>query len=317
MKQFINHSFSIGTLTLPHRLIQGPLAGYSCAPFRELFSLYTAPAYCVSEMLSAHDVVNKHSIHHRYLYRSPNESNLCYQISGIDPLLMTEAAVKLEYLGAQLIDINCGCPKMKIRKKGAGSALLENPPLLLDIVSRIRKSIQCPLTVKIRLQSHEKDIPLCQSIVDAGADALIVHGRRWIDDYDIPCQLSQIAAIKQAVAIPVIANGDIQDSITLEKAFNDTGCDGFMVSRAGTGKPWIFQELLNGITLNIDVTKKVSFFIQHLKQLALLESEYQAVLQSKSLLHYYFFKDFTVDFKQKLYQLTRIEELEAALMILT
>ncbi len=308
-----NQPLSIGSLTLKHRLIQGPLAGFSCAPFRQLFSLFTPPAYCVSEMLSAHDVLHKHQPNGRYLYRSPEEEVLCYQIAGTDPTVMAEAAIKLEHLGADLIDINCGCPKPKIRKKGAGSMLLEEPQRLLAIVKAIRLAIQCPLTVKIRLQGNINDIALARGIADAGADALIVHGRRWRDDYDQPCDLQQIAQIKQSISIPVIANGDIADLYSLQRALVKTGCDGVMIGRAGTGKPWIFQELLGGEKGNIDYARLTTLFITHLQLLTALESEHQAVLQSKSLVRYYFKDRLSIDELQTYYRLSSLQEIESFL----
>ena len=291
MYPFINSPLVVGALQLRHRLIQGPLAGYSCAPFRQLFSLFTAPAYCVSEMISAHDIVHKHSLEGRYLYRSPKEGILCYQISGNDPGMMAASAEKLSALGAELIDINCGCPKNKIRKNGAGSALLERPDQLIAIVKQVRKAAACPLTVKIRLIDNQNAlIDLAKQIADAGADALIVHGRRWVDDYDTSCDLQQIAAIKRVLSIPVIANGDIAENSSLKNALVDTGCDAFMLGRASTGKPWLFQELLTGQLMEVPIGEVVSLFIQHLQGLADLEGEYKAMLQSKSLVRYYFRK---------------------------
>src|SRR6202000_192010 len=122
-------------------------------------------------------------------------------------------------------------------KKGAGSALLERPNQLIEIVDAVRKVISIPLTVKVRIQGTSADFDLAKRLETTGAEALIVHGRRWIDDYDIPSDLSQIAKIKQQVSIPVIANGDISQAPNLEEAFLKTGCDAFMIARAGTGKP--------------------------------------------------------------------------------
>jgi tRNA-dihydrouridine synthase B len=290
MHTFINSSWQIGNLSLPHRLIQGPLAGYSCAPFRELFYQFTPPAFCVAEMSSAIDIINKHSNQSRYIYRSPVERILAYQISGNDQYTMAEAALVLQNTGANLIDINCGCPKTKIRKKGSGSALLEEPQKLVDIIKTVRKAISIPLTVKIRIQGNENDTLLAKKIADAGADALIVHGRRWVDDYGIQCNLEQITQIKQSINIPVIANGDINDPLTLKKAIEISGCDAYMISRAGSGRPWIYKELLEQRTLNITFPEKISLFMSHLKGLADLEDEFKAVLQSKSLVRYYFKK---------------------------
>lgn len=288
MHTFINTPLQIGALQLPHRLIQGPLAGYSCAPFRELFYQFTPPAYCVTEMSSAYDIIHKHALQSRYVYRAPIEKTLAYQISGNDPDIMAQAALQLQGHGADLIDINCGCPKTKIRKKGAGSALLDDMQKLIQIIKKTRAAIHIPLTVKIRIQGNESDIILSKQIEDAGANALIVHGRRWVDDYDIHCDLHQIALIKKNTTIPVIANGDISNLASLNKAIEVSACDAFMIARAGSGRPWLYQELLEQRPLDIDLQTKISLFMQHLRGLANLEDEFKAVLQSKSLVRYYF-----------------------------
>ncbi|KTD76364.1 tRNA dihydrouridine synthase [Legionella waltersii] len=309
MHNFINSPLQIGSLTLPNRLIQGPLAGYSCAPFRELFYEFSPPAYCVSEMCSANDVLHRHTLNSRYLYRSSKEQNLAYQISGNDPLMLSEAALKLESLGANLIDINCGCPKAKIRKKGAGSALLDNIQQLALIVSKVRSAIHIPLTVKIRIQNNEHDFIIAKQIEEAGADALIVHGRRWIDDYAIACDLQQIAAIKSSIQIPVIANGDIKDIASLNKAIHTSHCDAFMISRAGTGKAWIYKELLQQQSLLITEVQRTQLFIKHLDGLAQLENEHKAVLQSRSLIRYYFRHLLSEQQLQNAYQLSSLQEI--------
>lgn len=313
MLEYINSPLTIGSLTIPHRLIQGPLAGFSCAPFRVLFNQFKAPAYCVSEMCSAMDVVHKHGAQSRYLYRSDQESLLAYQISGTDAEVMARAAARLQAMGADLIDLNCGCPKTKIRKKGAGSALLENPDLLITIIQKVRASISIPLTVKIRIQGGEKDCALAQQIQTAGADALVVHGRSWKDDYAIACNWEQIALIKNSVTIPVIANGDIKDYKSLEQAFTASACDAFMISRAGTGKPWLFQELLEQKPIQYSLHDKIDLFMQHLQGLAQLESEFKALLQSKSLVRYYFRHELPEEMLQKFYQLQSVTDISGFL----
>ncbi|HAT6937351.1 TPA: tRNA-dihydrouridine synthase family protein [Legionella pneumophila] len=310
MHTFINSPLQIGSLTLPHRLIQGPLAGYSCAPFRELFNFYTPPAYCVSEMSSAIDILHKHSSSSRYIYRAPAEKHLAYQISGNEPHILAEAAAKLQSLGADIIDINCGCPKIKIRKKGAGSALLEDPQKLIAIISKVRAAISIPLTIKIRIQNNEKDLTLAKQIEDAGANALIVHGRRWTEDYDIPCNWHQIANIKNAINIPVVVNGDISDIFSLRKAMKISACDGFMISRAGTGKPWLYQDLLNLETNDVAFDEKLKLFMLHLEGLSRLENEHKAVLQSKSLVRYYFKKQLNEQQLQQFYHLDSLMEIK-------
>jgi len=282
-----HQSFQIGSLTLANRLIQGPLAGYSCAPFRESFLAYQAPAYCVTEMISAHDVLHKHQKHSRYLYKSPLEGVLCYQLSGNHPEELGLAAQKVQDFGADLIDINCGCPKPKIRKKGAGSALLETPLHLFEIVKTVKRHIHIPLTVKIRIQDPCRDAELSKAIEEAGADALIVHGRTYLDDYDKACNFEAIANIKAKLKIPVIANGDISDKKTLHVAHQITHCDAYMISRAACGKPWLYQTLLND-NIKYNINNHFESFKKHILGLAQLEDEFKALLQSRSLVKYYF-----------------------------
>lgn len=310
MHTLINSPLRIGSLNLPHRLIQGPLAGYSCAPFRVLFQHFTPPAYCVSEMCSAQDVLFKHTMNSRYLYRDPQEKILAYQLSGNDPALLAQAAIRLEHHGADLIDLNCGCPKTKIRKKGAGSALLNHPEHLARIVQAMRSVLSIPLTVKIRIQDEKKDIELAQQIEEAGADALIVHGRTWHEDYDTPCHLQPIAEIKKAIRIPVIANGDIHHHNSLYEMIQHTQCDGYMISRAGTGRPWLFKTLLEHTQTEMTSREKVNLFMAHLEGLSILENEYQAILQSKSLVRYYFKNELIDNQLQEYYRLQTLNDIK-------
>lgn len=297
--------FQIGSIVFPHNLIQGPLAGYSSAPFRESFSAYHQPAYCVTEMISAHDVLRKHHADSRYLYRSPKEGRLCYQLSGTKPEELAEAALRLEGFGADLIDINCGCPKPKIRKKGAGSALLETPEILLAMIQKVKSVISIPLTVKIRIQTTEKDKQLCLAIQESGADALIVHGRTYLDDYDKPCDYRAIRNIKSYLHIPVIANGDIYDQASLEKASQESACDAFMISRAGCGRPWLYAHLLFG-EKKVFISERLNAFQQHMMGLSCLENEFQALLQSRSLMKYYFRGIFEIE---ELFDCARLDKL--------
>lgn len=313
MHTFLNSPLQIGSLKIPHRLIQGPLAGYSCAPFRELFYQFTPPAYCVSEMSSAMDVIHKHSPQSRYIYRSPVERILAYQISGNNPEVMAQAALQLQQHGADLIDINCGCPKTKIRKKGAGSALLDTPEQLMHIIKAVRDTITIPLTVKIRIQGNENDVRLTRQIEDAGADALIVHGRRWIDDYDVPCDLQQLALIKNSLSIPLIANGDICNATSAYATHERTGCDAFMIARAGSGRPWLYQELLEQHSIALNAAEKIHLFMTHLQGLAALENEFKAVLQSKSLVRYYFRQQLNTAQLTRFYTLKSLAEINAFL----
>ena len=157
---------------------------------------------------------------------------------------------------------------------------------------------------------------MAKGIEQSGADALIVHGRRWTDDYDVLADFAQIARIKQAVSIPVIANGDIADSSSLRHAMNNTGCDAYMIARAGCGKPWLYQQLLSesDSVIPVNFAERVDCFMMHLEGLACLESENQAVLQSKSLVRYYFKDVFTESRLNAFYRLDSLLAIKACLL---
>lgn len=318
--------FYIGQLKLSHRLIQGPLAGTSASPFRRLFYQFLPPAYAVSEMISAHDILVKHQLSSRYIHRAPEENILCYQIAGSDPDIMAKAAQRLQLLGADLIDINCGCPKAKIRKKGAGSALMDDPEHLVTIAQRVRDIIQIPLTIKLRLYGTPQDLMLAQRLENIGVDALIIHGRRWTDDYTKPCDYKQIGLIKQHCHIPIIANGDISDVASLTQAITESRADAYMISRAGCGRPWLYKELINQIknntNLNLnsegskayDIAIAKELFFQHLNYLTELESEYLAVMQSRSFFRYYFKNFLSVERLQAFNYVSNIAQINSFFM---
>lgn len=315
IKPIINSPWQLGKLHFENRLIQGPLAGFSCAPYRAMHRYGRLPAYAVSEMISSQDLIQKPLAQQkRYIAQSPLEGKVAYQISGKQPDILAKAARLLEAeCEASLIDINMGCPKPKIRKRGAGSALLENPALVADIVSTVRKSTQAALSIKIRLQNPDADIHLAKIIEECGADAIIVHGRRWLDDYDIASNTEAIARIKAQVAIPVIANGDIRDSRSLARIVSETQADAFMVSRAGTGKPLLYQELLEEQETSVLLDEQVQWFLEHLDGLASLENEFKAVLQSKTLFKYYFRAYWDTQKLPQFYQQNSIKEISCFL----
>lgn len=287
----IDMPLQLGTLRLPHRLIQAPLAGVSCAPFRTLFSLYTPPAYAVTEMISAHSILQHQTLNRRYLTRAPEEGRLCIQLSGENPELMYQAIdIAMQYQ-PDVIDLNCGCPKPKIRAKGCGSALLDSPKKLEAIVLAMRRATNVPLTVKIRVAGQTSDEAYLEAatIIEAcGADAIIVHGRHHSEDYDVPAAYAQIRRVVERVNIPVIANGDVSDRTSLEHCMNVSGASAVMIGRGSIGKPWLFKALLGAPH---QPTKKEvhHVFQQHIHQLAALEaSEQVALLQARRLLKWYF-----------------------------
>jgi tRNA-dihydrouridine synthase B len=314
--EFFKQPFLIGSQTFKHRLIQGPLAGISCAPFRALFADYQLPAYAVTEMISAQDFTHRKKNKRRYVERYLGEAPLCYQLSGSLPSVMAEAVRNVEALGADLIDLNVGCPKAKIRQKHCGSAHLDDLATLERVIVAMRKATTKPLTVKIRTAGQTSDnayLNACAVIENAGADAIIVHGRHWSEDYQVPCALEQIASVKASVSIPVIANGDLHDSESLKACFEKTGCDGYMLARAGIGKPWLYDELLYG-EKTIDLAIKISCFMKHIIGLAdIEENKHIALLQARRLLKHYFKDDIDSEQIIDMYQCDSIETLNVSL----
>jgi len=284
----------IGSLEIRNNLIQGPLAGYSCAPFRKLVQRFGAPAYCTTEMISAKDLAHKATKLKRYIWKDPAEGLLCYQLSGHEPNDMAKASQIVTEAGADLIDINCGCPVTKIRSKGAGSRLLAQPEKIAQLIEAIKQNTHLPVTVKIRIDSYSGDnnnLRVAKAVESAGADLLIVHGRHWSEKYDTPCNLQQIAEIVAHCNIPVIANGDVKDLESLSRTFLKTGCAGIMIARASVGKPWLFSQLQAESAAKPFVQPSLSqvgaVFIEHIQALAELETAYLAVLQARKLAKYY------------------------------
>jgi tRNA-dihydrouridine synthase B len=307
----------IGRLKLQHGLIQGPLAGISCAPFRALFSLFKPPAYCVTEMISAKDLISRKNIDGRYVYRNSTETKLCYQLSGNSPNELATACDIVENLGADLIDLNCGCPKSKIRRKGCGSNHLENADRLGEIVAKMRATTSLPLTVKIRTAgSYDDDhyLAAVKAIEQAGADALIVHGRHWQEDYEIATNYQQIAELKKLLSIPVIANGDVCCKKSLRNCLQQTGADGVMIARGGIGRPWIYQALLEGVG-EPGYPEDIQVFMTHIRQLSALEkNEFTALLQARRLIKFYFKGFLSTKTQKKLFGASSINELETMLV---
>lgn len=275
-------------------LIQAPLAGVSCAPFRELVWEYGGVAYCCTEMLSASHVASGIDRSPRYHVRSPIEKMLCWQLSGNNPAILAKASERAIGLGADVIDLNCGCPQPKIRKKGCGSKLLADEKKLSELVKALRQDDKTPVTVKMRVDAgHGEfcDVSVAKMFEEAGADAVIVHGRHWSHDYDVSAQYDAIAKIVSAVSIPVIGNGDITDSAALSRLFLETQCAGFMIARASVGQPWLFQKILSeseGKLFSIPTHQQIGeLFLKHISGLITLEGERNALFQSRQFGKYY------------------------------
>ena len=235
----------IGPYTLPNRLILAPMAGVTDRPFRQLCR-HLGAGLVVSEMVTS-DVRlwNSRKSSLRLLHAGDPEPR-SVQIAGGDPQMMADAARKNVELGAQIIDINMGCPAKKVCNKAAGSALLRDEPLVREILDAVVGAVDVPVTLKIRTgwdRQNKNGIIVAKIAEDAGISALAVHGRTRADLYTGEAEYETIAAIKQAVSIPVFANGDIDSPEKAKAVLDATGADALLIGRAAQGRPWIFREI--------------------------------------------------------------------------
>lgn len=288
-------ALTLGNTIFPVNVIQGPLAGVSCAPFRYLTWRYSRPAFSCTEMISCKTLIHQpKSYNQRFIKIDPEEGPVCFQLSSNNPVELAEATKRVTEYGAALIDLNCGCPVKKIRSKGAGSSLLQNPTLLYQLINAMKNNTHLPVSIKIRVEgkSQEKfNSEIAEVVRDAGADFLVVHGRHWTEHYETPCHYDDIQFFVEALNIPVIGNGDISCPPSLKKMLA-TGCAGVMIGRAGVGQPWLIAQLMaemNQETFIPPTQKEVGdLFIEHVERLAmLLGNEKFALIQARKIAKYY------------------------------
>ena len=237
----------IGNITLPHRAVFGPMAGFTDAPCRRLMAQHGA-GFTVSEMVSSRALVYGDHKTVSLLKAAPNGAPYGVQIFGEVPEIMGEATAAIEQYAFDFVDINMGCPVPKVVNNGDGSALMKNPKLAGEIIEKTARAIKKPVTVKIRKgfdEEHVNAVEMAHIAQESGAAAVAVHGRTRSQFYSGKADWDIIRQVKEAVSIPVIGNGDIltaKDVIAMQK---QTGCDGFMIARGAEGNPWIFAQILH------------------------------------------------------------------------
>lgn len=235
----------LGSYTLKNNLLVAPMAGVTDRPFRQLCKTLGA-GMAVSEMVASNSLLWGSE---KTLRRANHEGETepkSVQIAGADPNMMAEAARHNVDNGAQIIDINMGCPAKKVCNVMAGSALLCDEALVVRILEAVVKSVDAPVTLKIRTgwdRDHRNGVAIARIAEASGIQALAVHGRTRTDAYMGDAEYDTIAAIKAAVRIPVIANGDIATPEKARHVLQYTGADGVMIGRAAQGRPWIFREI--------------------------------------------------------------------------
>lgn len=257
------------------------MAGVTDRPFRELCLRYGA-GMAVSEMMSSNPKLWQTSKSQQRMVHEGESGIRSVQIAGADPQLMADAAQFSVENGAQIIDINMGCPAKKVNKKLAGSALLRYPDLIEEILKTVVRAVDVPVTLKTRTgwdPEHKNCIHIAKLAEDCGIQALALHGRTKACMYKGEAEYDSIKAVKQSISIPVIANGDIDSPEKAKYVLEYTQADALMIGRPAQGRPWIFQEiqhyLENGTTMpELPYSEVKSILIGHVKALHEFYGEY-------------------------------------------
>ncbi len=260
----------IGTVTLDHPLIMAPLAGITDLPFR-LIARQAGCGLVCSEMISANGLIHQSFKTLRMLGSDPEEKPLSVQIFGADPAVMAEAALIVVDSGADILDINFGCSVRKVVKTGSGAALMRTPDRAEAVLTAVRKTVVIPLTIKIRSgwdRSGDQAMEIARIAETCGMDAITVHPRTATQGFRGQADWSLIKRVKEAVTIPVVGNGDIQNAQDALRMFAQCGCDGIMIGRAAIGNPWIFEQIRTALTgdtpLKIDLAMRKDGMVRYL-----------------------------------------------------
>jgi tRNA-dihydrouridine synthase B len=316
MQVDLRESWSIGPVEIPSRLVLAPMAGVSVQAFRRQGRRYGAGLVC-SEMVSCAGLHHQNERTLGYLRIAADEHPLAVQIFGAEPAVMAEAARMVEAAGADLVDINFGCPVKKVTKTGAGATLLDDPDRACRIVSTVAEAVGVPVSVKMR-RGLENGSRVCLDVgpklVDSGAASLTLHPRSAKQMYTGEADHALTAEFVQAVSVPVIASGDITSRAKAQSVLATTGAAAVMVGRAAQGNPWVLREIMGDPappTREEVVAELILFMRETIRELG----EHRATGFLKKFYGWYLGGGrFPKPFKQELVELKTLEEVEQRLL---
>ena len=284
----------IGNLEVSGYAALAPMAGVADRAMRELCISYGA-SFCISELVSSKGVSMGDRKSKELMSVYEKERPMAVQLFGCEPDIMASAAKIAASQNPDFLDINMGCPAPKVAGNGGGSALMKDPVLAGNIVKAVVSATELPVTVKIRTGWDENNITaleVAKRCEDAGAAAVTVHGRTRTQMYAPPVNLDIIKSVKEALTIPVIANGDIDTPEKAKAVYEYTGCDFLMVGRAAMGAPWIFSQinayLKDGTILpEPSLEEKLNTLLLQVKMMAEYKNERTAILESRKHASWY------------------------------
>lgn len=284
----------IGSYIFKNKLIVAPMAGVTDRPFRQLCKKMGA-GMAVSEMVSSNSLLWGSKKTERRANHEGEVSPISVQIAGSDPQMLADAARYNAERGAEIIDINMGCPAKKICNVMAGSALLQNELLVRKILDTVVKAVDIPVTLKIRTgwdKQHKNALTIAHIAEDSGIQALAIHGRTRACAYTGNAEYDTIAAVKADVKIPIIANGDITTPEKADRVLTYTKADAIMIGRAAQGRPWIFREIDQYLQYKRElpspkVTEIHQILIDHLHDLYDFYGEYSGVRIARKHISWY------------------------------